>query len=366
MPAVFLLTVDNRPTAKGFIMWWKRLAATATLIGTTMAWGAMAARASGPVFGPPVTVSTTVGDAHLATTVDAVGHIHGYANVLKTDRYHPLVYFRTTPSTSASRTSPYTGDLIDAAWDGSDVTYVLYNVGQRLELGAHRDSTATFSAPTELTAHYGGGAAVVASAGHWWVVWSEQDGNRMTLFQRHTLLGSGERTSVLGLVQAGSSDGNPSLAFSGGTATLVWERQFGSGRRTLLLGTSHGGRFAGSSFASTQDNDGPEVAASAGHTFVVWQRGDRVWEKDNAKGPWTVHEFTGHGAGASIAVSDGNVFVDWIDSTTLAVIVGERTGSAWSRTTVTGSGADDAAITAGAGRGSLVYATATQVKARFQ
>lgn len=347
-------------------MWWKRLAATATLIGTTMACGPMAADASAPAFGPPVAVATTFGDASLATTVDAGGKIHGYANVLKTDSYHPLVYFRTTGSTSASRTSPYTGDLIDAAWDGSDITYVLYSVGQKLELGSHRDSSAAFSAPMVLSTHYGVGASVVASAGHWWVVWSESDGTRMTLVQRHTLLGSEDRSSVLGSVPAGTSDSNPSLAYGGGTATLVWERASASGRRQVVLGTSHGGLFSAAPFATDQDNFGPAVAVSVGHTFVVWQRGDTIWEKDNATGPWTVHEFAGRGAATSIAVSEGIVFVGWITNTTLAATVAQRTGSSWSGGPVTGSGVDDAAISAHDGRGILVYATATQVRARFQ
>ncbi len=277
-----------------------------------------------------------------------------------------MTYFRTSQSKTATHASPYVGHVLDVAWDGSDATYVVYSHGRTLAIGVHHDSTASFSASTVLSASYSfGGATVVASAGKWWVVWSESDGSHRVLFQRHTLLGSGERTHAV-VTPAGQSDSEPSMTYSGGKATLVFIRR--STTRlypaTVELGTGTGALFSTSTFFVAEDNVDPDVAVSGGHTYVTWESDNRIWEKDNAAGSWVRREFATAGIGASVALGTSRPYVAW---TTLSerAFLADRSGGSWSGATVTGVGGYDAQVLAAGARFAVVYATAHDVRVRF-
>src|SRR6185312_8053972 len=199
---------------EGKNMWWKSAAATVAALATTLTFVSTASANPPHVGGAHVAVS--LADPEFRAATDSAGTIHGFADTAPTDNGARLTYFRTAKSGTASRPSPYVGHVLDVAWDGSDATYVVYSHGTTLAIAVHHDATATFSAPTVLSSSYSfGGATVVASQGKWWVVWSESEGSHRALFERHTLLGSGERTHAVS-TPAGQSDADPSMTYSGG------------------------------------------------------------------------------------------------------------------------------------------------------
>ncbi len=294
-------------------MWWKRVATAGLITAASLALATTAAGAATPTFGSPTTLIAAA-DPDVSTTIAADGTVRGFADSANALTDQPIGYFRNRAGTVSTRTSPYRGHVIATAWDGVDALYVVYSQGNVLKIARHLDSSGVFSPATVLSAHYYfNGADVVASAGKWWVVWSEAEGGHATLFQRHTLLGSGERTHAV-TTPAASSDLDPSLAYEAGHATLAWTRvpKNNGSPSKVWLGRGTGALFSANAFATGGNvNYNPDVAVSAGHTYVTWSGLDTVSEKDNATGPWTAHQFATHGHRQTIAVSLGRVFVGW-------------------------------------------------------
>ena len=345
-------------------MWWKSAAATIAALATTLTFVTTASADPPPVGAAHVAVSLAHPEFRAAT--DSAGTIHGFADTGPADNGPRLTYFRTSRSSTASRPSPYIGHVLDVAWDGSDATYVVYSHGKTLAIAVHHDTTASFSAPTVLSTSYGfGGATVVASAGKWWVVWSESDGSHQVLFERHTLLGSGERTHAV-VTPAGQNDSEPSMTYSGGKATLVFIRQPTTRLypTTVELGTGTGALFSTSTFFVGEANAQPDVAVSGSHTYVAWESDNRIWEKDNLTGSWVLHEFATAGIEASVALGTSHPYLAW---TTLSerAFLADRSGGTWSGATVTGVGGYDAQVLAAGARFAVVYATANDVRVRF-
>ncbi len=345
-------------------MWWKSAVATVAALATTLTF-VTAAHADPPIVGA-AHVAVSLADPEFRAATDSAGTVHGFADTAPTDNGARLTYFRTSKSSTASRPSPYIGHVLDVAWDGSDATYVVYSHGSTLAIAVHHDATASFSAPTVLSASYRfGGATVVASGGKWWVVWSESDGSHRVLFQRHTLLGSGERTHAV-VTPAGHSDSEPSMTYSGGRATLVFIRRSTTSLypATVELGTGTGGLFSTSTFFVADDNVDPDVAVAGSHTYVTWESDNRIWEKDNATGSWALHEFATGGIGASVALGTSHPYLAW---TTLSerAFLADRSGGSWSGATVSGQGGYDAQVLAAGAAFAVVYATANDVRVRF-
>ena len=345
-------------------MWWKSAAATVAALATTLTFVTTASAGPPPVGGAHVAVS--LADPEFRAANDSAGTVHGFADTAPGNNGSQLTYFRTTRLSTATHLSPYTGHVLDVAWDGSDATYVVYSHGTTLYIAVHHDATASFSAPTVLSASYGfGGATVVASAGKWWVVWSESDGSHRVLFERHTLHGSGERTHAV-VTPAKQNDSEPSMTYSGGKATLVFIRRSTTSLfpATVELGTGTGGLFSTSTFFVASDNVDPDVAVSGSHTYVAWESDNRIWEKDNFTGSWVRREFATHGIEASVAVGAAHPYLAW---TTLSerAFLADRSGGTWSGATVTGVGGYGAQVLAAGARYAVVYATANDVRVRF-
>jgi len=345
-------------------MWWKSAAATVAALATTLTFVSTAS-ANPPHVGA-AHVAVSLADPEFRAATDSAGTIHGFADTAPTDNGARLTYFRTAKSGTASRPSPYVGHVLDVAWDGSDATYVVYSHGTTLAIAVHHDATATFSAPTVLSSSYSfGGATVVASQGKWWVVWSESEGSHRALFERHTLLGSGERTHAVS-TPAGQSDADPSMTYSGGKATLVFIRR--SATRlypaTVELGTGTGGLFSTSTFFVAEDNVSPDVAVAGNHTYVAWESDNRIWEKDNVTGSWVLHQFATAGINASVALGTSHPYLAW---TTLSerAFFADRSGGTWSGATITGVGGYDAQVLATGSTFAVVYATGSDVRVRF-
>ncbi len=339
------------------------VAAVALTASATMA---SAASAGPPRMSAAHTV-VSVTNPEFAASADAAGVAHGFVNATHSGYGSQLTYFRASAANIATRTAPYTGQVVATAWDGSDATYVVYARASTLYIAVHHDRSATFSHPTVLTTSYTyGGADVVASAGKWWVVWAEWDGSHTSLFERHTLLGSGERTHAVS-TPAANDDLDPSLAYASGKATMVWTRTPRSHGwpSQIELGTSTGALFSAATFVGGEENDGQQVAVSAGHTYVAFEHGtNRMYEKDNATGTWVTHEFATHGLAGSVAVAGGVVYEAWstIDA---KVFLAARSGAGWAGSAVTGSGAGESAVLAGPAGPTLLYGTPHGLHVRF-
>jgi hypothetical protein len=324
-----------------------------------------AANAGPPQVGPPHVAAATV-DPDFQAAADSAGTVHGFVDSAQSGYGSRLTYFRTSPTGTASALSPYTGQVVAVAWDGVDGTYVVYFHGNSLYLAVHHDRTASFSAPKVLSASYNyGGVALVASAGKWWVVWGELEGQHQVLFERHTLHGSGDRTHAVS-TPATSSDYEPSLTYHDGTASLAWVRTPSTNAwpAVLKFGTGTGGLFSQTTLASGADAHSPDVSVSAGRTYVTWEDDNYIHEQDRAAGAWVSHTFTTRGIGPSVAVVAGHPYLAWTTYGT-QILLAERTGSAWAGDPVTGAGAYGGTVLAGPHGPIVVYAISTGVRVRF-
>jgi hypothetical protein len=98
-------------------------------------------------------------------------------------------------------------------------------IGKRSEAGTVAYAPAT----TLSTRAQGASGDVVASAGHWWAVWSEltdpgTPGAGIQLYQRRTLLGVQGRTRITNTAPNVTNE-SPTLAYASGRVTMVWSRQ---------------------------------------------------------------------------------------------------------------------------------------------
>ena len=140
----------------------------------------------------------------MTPAVSSVGTVRGFAGC--GDTAAPIWFFRADPGQPGFRQpSPYTGVVLAVAWDGACATYVVYDTGSELRIGRRNEQgTGSFAQPTTLSTAVGAiphRADVVANAGQWWAVWSEQVGPggefaQEELFQQRTLLGTQPRTRI--------------------------------------------------------------------------------------------------------------------------------------------------------------------------
>jgi hypothetical protein len=360
--------VERFASRRDFDMWWRTTVVTGVLAVALTASATLATVASAgpPHMGAAHTVVSTA-DPEFAASADAAGVAHGFVNATNSGYGSQLTYFRASATSIATRTAPYTGQVIATAWDGSDATYVVYARASTLYIAVHHDRSATFSHPTVLTTSYTyGGADVVASAGKWWVVWAEWDGSHTSLYQRRTLLGSGERTHAVS-TPAGSNDMSPSLAYASGKATMVWARtpRNNAWPAHVELGTSTGALFSASTLVGGEENNGQQVAVSAGHTYVAFEHGtNRMYEKDNSTGTWVTHEFATHGLSGSVAVAGGVVYQAW-STVDARVFLAARYAGNWAGSVVTGVGAGELEVLAGPAGPTLLYGTPHGLHVRF-
>ncbi len=357
-------------------MWWKRTVITALIAASSLLVVQQNANAAAGPFHPPVTVVPSCGDALADAAAGNDGAVRGFASCNLTSGSR-LTYFRHRGGTVTRHTSPYTGIVRAVAWDGVNSLYVVYIQGSSLKIGKYAESTGAFAAPTVLSTHSGVvsfSADVVASHGKWWAVWSEQIGPggefaQTELFQRRTLNGTLGKTRITNTA-SNIDDASPSLAYSNGTLSMVWTRTTNPnvpGPSTLRYATTTGSGFVASTFAGGAENEAASIAVVSGRTYVSWQRGLTIWEKDNATGPWTTKRFATAGFNSSLAVSSGKVFVAWTTTGgNQRVFVAERTGATWSGATVTGPFARSLSLAATAGKATTIYTPGTDVRLRVQ
>jgi hypothetical protein len=358
----------------------RRLSWIAVLVAALLIAVAAPASAVGTFGAPQVLVPSCgigLGDAAIASN----GTVRGFADC-NGNPYGQIWYFRHIPGQSPFRqATPYTGLVLGVAWDGSGATYVLFEQSSRLKLAKRIESTGAYSAVTTLSTTGAGvvfyTADVVASAGKWWAVWSEQVGPggefaQTELFQAHTLLGVQGRTRIT-TTASNLDDAEPSLAYAGGKVTLVWTRTANPaipGPSDLRIATNTGAGWSSRPFAWAGDqNTQPHVVVYAGATYVTWVRDGHIVVASNTSGSFASRTFLTPGSLPTVAVSFGKVFVAWVvgEADPLnRVFVAERSGATWTGAFVTGTPAAPLTVLAQGGKARLVYRTDTDVRIRVQ
>jgi hypothetical protein len=350
-----------------------RLAVLATAALAVGAFGVVPASAVGAFGAPQVLLPSCTGVGGDAA-ISSVGTVRGFAGCGGTGS---IWFFRAARGQATVRQqSPYVGGVLAVAWDGVSATYVVYDTGGELRIGKHDEqATGNFAAPTTLSVAVGATphrADVVANAGRWWAVWSEQVGPggeyaQRELFQQRTLLGTQPRTRIT-YTTANTDDAFPTLSYYAGAVTLVWARATSPalpGPSDLRIARSAGGAWSSRTLATGGDqNTDPNLLVYAGVTYVAWERDGHIVAADNASGAFTSRTFAHGGADPQVGASLGKAFVAW--NIGAQVFVAERAGGTWTGAAVTGVPAGPIAIPAQGGRARLVYSSDVDVRMRTQ
>ena len=336
-------------------------------------------------FGPPVTIGCA-GFGQVVPSDSAIavgGTVRGFTNATACpgsgtgSGTGPLSFFAVSPAGAVTRvTSPYSGRVVQVAWDGQGATYVVFVEGTSLLIGKHLDSGA-FSPVTTLSSTVvpdpapSGSligdcpATVTATAGHWWAVWVEGTSHGQ-LFGAHTLLGHAGRTQITSL-PAGVSDCDPELAQRPGQVTLVWSRATHQTSVLRLATTSGGAWHPRTLTGGGTSNYGPSMVVYDGSTYVSWVRTNDSKQLDAvvmfASNQGTGSRFTSAvvhkaccpGLGpyqTSVAVSGAAAFVAWNGPPSFSGVA-ERVGGAW--TGLFQNVGDIYRVTAQGGKASLLY-----------
>jgi hypothetical protein len=318
---------------------WIAVFATALLFLGTMPVGAVGPFGTPQVLlgaqGQPTCEPSGDGDAAIATD----GATRGFARCNTTQ----IWFFYARPgSAPLLEPSPYAGQVLSVAWDGVEATYVLFLVNDELRIGKRVEARGAAYAPATTLSTRAQGALgdVVASAGHWWAVWSEltdpgTPGAGIQLYQRHTLLGVQGRTRITNTASNVTNEW-PTLAYASGRVTMVWSRQTdlpqpgAASRSDLWMATSTGGAWSSRLFASLgQDNQQPDVTIYGGVTWVTWARDARTVIADNAGGTFHSRAFATAGFDPTVAVSGSHVFVAWYAIDADRAFLAERSGGLW-------------------------------------
>ncbi len=357
----------------------RRLSWIAALVTAVLVMGVTPASAVAP-FGPAEQLvagcGVGLGDAVIASD----GTTRGFAEC-NGDPYGPIWFFRDRPGQAPSQQqTPYTGLVLAAAWDGVGATYLLYEQNSTLKIAKRVESSGAYSSPTTL-ATTGASALfftgdVVASAGKWWAVWSEQVGPggefaQTELFQAHTLLSSQGRTRIT-TTASNVFDLEPTLAYASGRVSMVWSRFTnpftGTGQSDLRRGSNTGGGWSTVLLTAAGNvNLGSDMVVYAGVTYVTWERDGRIVVTSNSSGTFASRTFNTPGFIPSVAVSLGKLFVAWAAAPSggdedSRVFVAERSGGVWTGANVTPAPSAPLQVLAQGGKARVVYRTDNEVQ----
>ncbi len=354
------------------------LLATVSLLGI----GPTATAAPAP-YGPPLPLLKNCGPVQPAdAAVAADGTVRGFANCARTES-GSISYFRYRGGTAFSQPAPYTGRLIKVAWDGLASTYLLFArpgpdpTTEQLFIGKWLDNTGQYAPATLLTTNHPGGlqhtlrpvqAALVASAGTWWAVWTEptvEVSGTLTysLFQRHTLLGVQPRTRIT-YPPTGADDSAPSLAYAPKRLTAVWVRShyLGAPSGELKFADNYYGRhWSAGSVRATVPLNRPtytDVIDYAGTRHATWPGTHSLAVASDRF--FIPHIFPADSdvIGSTVAASGQNLFLMWWTNAGPSgprVILAEREAGTWSHAGVLPGAGAAVRVLAQGGRGRLLY-----------
>ncbi len=344
------------------------LSLCASICATALLGAASPAGAVGP-FGPDQIIVNCI-PGPMAASIASDGTTMGFSPCNGGFGDGAITYFSQQPPGVIVRDpSPYTGKVLATAWDGVDALYVVFTQGNALKIGKRLRSTGSYSATTLLAT--GSGLApftadVVASAGKWWTVWSQQVGPggefaQTELFQRHTLLGTEPATRITG-TSSSIDDGEPTLGYSGGRLTMIWTRTSTPavpGQSDLRIATNTGAGWTSSTLTSAGfTNDRADSITVGGTTYVAWQRDGRIVEADNLSGSFVSRTFAIPGVGPKIGASAGQVFVGWTVGTDVnqKFFLAERAAGTWTGTVLSAFPGGAEAVLGQGGKARAIYA----------
>jgi hypothetical protein len=294
-----------------------------------------------------------------------------------------LIYFKGSGTDWETAVSPYRGGIMAVATDTTGA-YVLFqngydDTGASLWIGKYH-ATGGFAAPVRVATlkPMGGGAVggdLIARDGKWWAVWVEnvdEESSIVTdalgLFQAKTI---GRRIGRQRIRTGWVENEEPSLAYDEGRrrAVLAWScRHTFSG---LCVATSTDGSWPSQPNPIIRKSiwDGefeqPQVVVRGTTTFVSFDRNYKITVARTTVHGWktTVLNRTGYGMSPWIATSAGRVFVAYTlgGHDHLAQL---RSDGTWADTTGPETFAGPIALTASAGRATLLSDTSTALVAR--
>jgi len=298
-----------------------------------------AAAAPGP-FDPSVVVMNCIpGGADASIAAD--GAVRGFLTCNGGVGEGPISYFGYRSGTAVYRQStPWNGQVLAAAWDGSGATYVVFSDNGVLQIGKRLEN-GTFSATTTLAVDVDVDttADLVASNGKWWTVWSRHAGSDPTgplsLFQAHTLLG----TQLGGKITnppAQGADWQPALTWNGSVLYMFWTRTANAAGAAsdLWLASTTGGGWTSAPFATVgTNNSAPSAIDAAGSLRVTWVRDGRIMFASRGT-TYLTHSFASTGANPRVGYSGGKTFLAWRHNDTLLFV--QSAGSGWTSSVLAG------------------------------
>lgn len=210
-----------------------------------------------------------------------------------------------------SETSGFSGSVMAVTYDLT-ATYVLFHVDREIRVGKRTNAGAYSSRTVDTFTLPFPSGDIIAKDGLWFAVWSKwpPDGRYARLYSG----GSFIPVSRVSNPPYGTSDGHPTMAYSGSIPVLIWHRSTTAGRSDLRLAKYVSGSWQGARvFASAGSyNDEPDIKVAAGVTFVAWTRAVGPVLASNATGTFETHQFTTASAGPKIAVSVTGGTVDHV------------------------------------------------------
>jgi hypothetical protein len=268
-------------------------------------------------FNPPQTVvggcTSRFGDSVLSTG----GTLFGYA----TCQDNSIRFFSRQPNGTVNPSAPtgFSGRVIGVALD-STASYVLFVTSGEVHIGK-RTTAGVFSSRTVDTGADAGPlttGAVIAKDGQWFGVWSKLVTTSSGVVHNR-LFSAGSTLNVRPVATSTASveDIQPTLAYSGSTPVLIWNRIFDpSGASDLYKAKFLAGNWeAPQLFASAGNgNFQPDMAIAGGRTFVTWVRDGFIWVASNAtsSGAFSSRMFNTGGTEPRVAASTTSGFVDHI------------------------------------------------------
>jgi hypothetical protein len=285
--------------------------------------------------------------------------------------------FEGSGSSWTRTATPYRGRVLAVADDGGS-TFLLYQAADGIRI-TRRTHGGTLTGGRRISGFTGTNpfptGDLVALAGQWWAVWTEQvgsttEGTPMQLFQGKTI-GAGDCIDPFDrrrITFRATNDESPSLvlrpASAGASgADLVWSRNDGlrgeSGHIWLASADCTAAWTSRQlSFAGDVDLD-PDMFRYAGRNHVVWNRdfGSVVYVS-SAGGAYTGRAFTPGGATPKVAASGTSRFVSYLGARQHPFAAVYR-GGTWTVSDLTpGAGAQRlVAVTAAGGLGTVLAAS---------
>lgn len=274
--------------------------------------------------------------------------------------------FWTQGEVRATKASPWVGQVLATAWDSAARLFVLYRQDHSLKVGIVTDAGYFANAGTLSTSLPSSSqGTLVAAAGRYWAVWTENVGEQSELYQARTLRGSQGRTRI---TTNPAQDLEPKLVYTGGRVGLAWSRYASQlGSSDLWFARSTGGAWTAARMAAGgKYNNLPSLAGSGGAFYLAWTNDGRIQLRDNASGPWRGHSFGVRGHLSRVSVSGGKVFLAWETEEPGGIHVAQRDGSTWTGRTVLPRDVGLVGLTSGNGRATLVYRSINGVRSLVQ